>query len=60
MKIYLMLHHYHQLFDDSCVQGINCTPQHAINTGSHSPLAEHPRRVSHLNRQIINTEVKKC
>ncbi len=59
MKVYLMLHNYHQLFDDSCSQGINCKPQYAINTGSHSPLAEHPRRVSHLNRQIINNEVKK-
>ncbi|CAF3599838.1 unnamed protein product [Rotaria socialis] len=59
LQVYLMLHHYHQLFDESCSQGITCTPQYAINTGSHSPLAEHPRRVSHLNRQIINNEVKK-
>jgi transposase InsO family protein len=58
-KVYLMLHTYEQLFDDSCVKGIHCTPQYAINTGSHSPLAEHPRRTSHLNRQIINEEVKK-
>ncbi|CAF4565668.1 unnamed protein product, partial [Rotaria sp. Silwood2] len=36
-----------------------CPPQSAVNTDSHSPLAEHPRRVSHLNRQIINNEVKK-
>ncbi|CAF4928875.1 unnamed protein product [Rotaria sp. Silwood1] len=48
-----------QLFDDSFLQGITCKPQHAINIGSHSPLAEHPRRVLHLKRQIINNEVKK-
>ncbi|CAF5160243.1 unnamed protein product, partial [Rotaria sp. Silwood1] len=54
-----MLHHYQQLFDDSFLQGITCKPQHAINIGSHSSLAEHPHRVSHLNRQIINNEAKK-
>ncbi|CAF5047682.1 unnamed protein product, partial [Rotaria sp. Silwood1] len=59
MKFSLMLHHYQQLFDDSFLQGIICKPQHAINIGSHSPLAEHPRRVLHLKRQIINNEVKK-
>ncbi|CAF4738552.1 unnamed protein product [Rotaria socialis] len=59
IKVYLMLHHYYQLFDDSCLQGITCSPQCAINTHSQAPLAEHPRRVSHLNREIINNEVKK-
>ncbi|CAF3667002.1 unnamed protein product [Rotaria sp. Silwood1] len=59
MKVFLMLHHYQQLFDDSFLQGITCKPQHAINIGSHSSLAEHPHRVSHLNRQIINNEAKK-
>jgi len=59
MKAYLMLHQYQQLFDDSCLKGIHCTPQHAINIGSHVPLAEHPRRTSFLNRQIIADEVKK-
>ncbi|CAF3479922.1 unnamed protein product [Rotaria sp. Silwood1] len=59
MKVSLMLHHYQQLFDDSFLQGITYKPQHAISIGSHSPLAEHPCRVSHLNRQIINNAVKK-
>lgn len=59
MKIYLMLHQYHQLFDDLCSQEITCEPQNAINTGLRSPLAEHPRRVSPLNRQIIIDEVQK-
>ncbi|CAF4137442.1 unnamed protein product [Adineta steineri] len=59
MKVYIVLHRYSSLFDDSCLQGITCKPQNAINTGSHSPVAEHPRRVSHLNRQVINTEVQK-
>ncbi|CAF4208079.1 unnamed protein product, partial [Adineta steineri] len=59
MKVYIMLHRYSSLFDDSCLQGITCKPQSAINTGSHSPVAEHPRRVSHLNRQVINKEVQK-
>ncbi|CAF4504816.1 unnamed protein product, partial [Rotaria sp. Silwood2] len=58
MKAYLMLHQYYQLFDVSSATGITCTPQRAINTGSHAPLAVHPRRVSHLNRQIINDQVK--
>jgi hypothetical protein len=59
MKAYLMLHQYQEFFDDSCLKGIHCTPQHAINIGSHAPLAEHPRRTSFLNRQIIADEVKK-
>ena len=59
IKIYLMLHHYRALFDDSFTQGITCPPQSALNTGSQSPLAEHPRRVSPLNRQIIHDEVQK-
>ncbi|CAF4518486.1 unnamed protein product, partial [Rotaria magnacalcarata] len=59
MTAYMMLHQYERLFDDSCVKGINCTPQYTINTGSHAPLAVHPRRVPHINRQIINEEVKK-
>ncbi|CAM4788283.1 unnamed protein product [Rotaria magnacalcarata] len=59
MTAYMMLYQYERLFDDSCVKGINCTPQYAINTGSHAPLAVHPCRVSHINRQIINEEVKK-
>ncbi|CAF3937474.1 unnamed protein product, partial [Rotaria sp. Silwood1] len=58
MKAYLMLHQCRQLFDDSSATGITCTPQRAINTGSYAPLAVHPRRVSHLNRQIINDEIK--
>ncbi|CAF1321713.1 unnamed protein product [Adineta steineri] len=59
MKVYIMLHRYSSLFDDLCLQGITCKPQSAINTGSHSPVTEHPRRVSHLNRQVINKEVQK-
>jgi hypothetical protein len=59
MKVYVMLHQYQQIFDASCLKGIHCPPQSTINTGSHPPLAEHPRRISHLNRQIINDEVKK-
>ena len=59
MKVYLVLHQYQQLFDDSCLKGIHCAPQYAINTGSHAPLAEHPRRTSYRNQQIITTEVKK-
>ncbi|CAF4129789.1 unnamed protein product [Rotaria sordida] len=59
MKVYLMLHQYEKLFDNSCTQGISCSPQYAINTGSHPPLTEHPRRISSRNRQIINEEVKK-
>jgi transposase InsO family protein len=59
MKVYLILHQYEQLFDDSCSTGIHCEPQCAINTGSHFPIAEHPRRISPLNRQIINDEVQK-
>ncbi|CAF4172207.1 unnamed protein product, partial [Rotaria magnacalcarata] len=39
--------------------GINCSPQQAINTGDHPPLATNPRRISSINRQIINDEVKK-
>ncbi|CAF1276200.1 unnamed protein product [Adineta steineri] len=54
-----MLHRYYSLFDDSCLQGITCKPQSANNTGSHSSVAEHPRRVSHPNRHVINTEVQK-
>ncbi|CAM4939939.1 unnamed protein product [Rotaria socialis] len=59
MKVYLMLHQYYQLFDDSCLKGIYCSPQNAINTDSHGPLAEHPRRTSFFNKQLIAGEVKK-
>ena len=59
MKVYLMLHDYKQLFDNSCFKGIHCAPQSAINTGSHPPLAQHPRRISYYNRQIMHDEVKK-
>ncbi|CAF3711733.1 unnamed protein product [Rotaria socialis] len=59
MQAYLIIHQYEQLFDDSCVKGINCSPQQAINTGDHPLLATNPRRISPLNRQIINDEVKK-
>ncbi|CAF2961342.1 unnamed protein product [Rotaria sp. Silwood2] len=59
MKAYLILHQYEHLFDDSCIKGINCPPQCAIDTGGHPPLATHPRRISPTNRQIINDEVKK-
>ncbi|CAF2224972.1 unnamed protein product [Rotaria magnacalcarata] len=58
-KVYLLLHQYYQLFDNSCFKGIYCSPQHAINTDSHSPLAEHPRRTSFFNKQLIASEVKK-
>jgi hypothetical protein len=58
-KIYLMLYAYEQLFDDSSVKDIICTPQYAINTGSHSALTEHPRQIFYLNHQIKNDEIKK-
>lgn len=57
--VHLTLHRYHQLLDESCSEGIACEPQSAISTGSHPPLAEHPRRVSHSKRQTINAEVNK-
>lgn len=59
MNAYLLLHQYENLFDESCIKGINCPPQSAIDTGGHPPLATHPRRISPLNRQIINDELKK-
>ena len=59
IPVYLLLHQYHSLFDDNCTQGIVCPPQRAIHTGSHAPLAEHPRRISSRNRQIIADEVKR-
>lgn len=59
MKVYHMLHQYSPMFDNSSPDGINCPPQHAIHTDSHAPLAEHPRRLSPLNRQITQAEVTK-
>ena len=58
-QVFLLLHRYRSLFDTSCSQGINCSPQHVINTGVEPPIAVHPRRISHANRQIIQTEVQK-
>lgn len=59
MSVYLLLHQYHSLFDNDCTQGIACPPQRAIHTGSHAPLADHPRRTSFHNRQIIADEVQR-
>ena len=58
-EVFLLLHQYEQLFDDSLTTGIVCEPQQAVHTGTHPPLASLPRRISHLNREIINKEVKK-
>lgn len=46
-------------FDNSCLTRINCSLQHAINTGFHHPIVIHPRKISSTNHQIIRNEINK-